>query len=360
MWKIRYIREICSGEIKGLPKWGMRMQIDSRKLFETNKELIAAVDRAVCFFRIGRYDRALECVADTADEINAISDAVLSDREYFDSIATDFIGEMLENILEATKLKDYTLLADLYDMQLASFVCGIQEHILDHEQFLVFDQDQYRENIQALKSVLREMIEERDDLSVDEQKRFRVNLNAKLDDMFEPENLIKRGFNLEFTSSGFMTIAAPMDSSRIYLHSNGRVINESLQLALSWFDPMVDEYMVFGFGMGYHIEELSRLAPGKRIIVYENDLDILRLYCAFGGEAKILTTENIFVVYDKDLKVMESKLAGTTPQADGKYIFVADDGKIVKVCVHYPSYRRSPGCRSIDAALPWKNTVESC
>lgn len=336
------------------------MQTDIRKLFEVNKELIRAVDRAVCFFRTGMYDRALECVADTGSSFNLVADAVLREREYFEPISTDCIEEMMGSIVEATRNKDYTLLADLYDMQLASFVCGIQEHILSREQYLIFDPDSYKENIQALKAVLREMIEERDDLSADEQKRFRVNLNARLDDMFDPEGLIKKGFNLEFTSSGYMTISAPYRNGSIYLHSNGRVINESLQLALSWFDPMVDEYLVYGFGMGYHIEELERLAPGKRIIVYENDLDILKLYCAFGGEGKLLTADNIFIVYDHDLKVLERKLYGTAPQEGGRYVFMSPEGRIAKLCIHYPSYRRSPGTKAVDAAVPWKGLVESC
>ena len=53
--------------------------MDIRKIFETNKELIGAVDRAVCFFRTGRYDKALEWVADTADEIHLVTDAVMTD-----------------------------------------------------------------------------------------------------------------------------------------------------------------------------------------------------------------------------------------------------------------------------------------
>lgn len=336
------------------------MQTDIRKLFEINKRLIEAVDRAVCFFRTGMYDRALECVADTAGAINYVTDAVIKDREFIDTISTDCIGEMLESVVNATKSKDYTLLADLYDMQVASFACGIQEHILSREQFLFFDSEKFKENIGAMKAVLREMIEEREDLSPDAQKRFRVNLNAKLDEMLEPEVLIKKGFNMEFTSSGFMTMSAPFGSGRsIYLHSNGRVISESLQLALSWFDPVVDEYIVVGFGMGYHVVELSKLAPSKRIIVYESDLDVLRLYCAFCGDSELLTRENVFIVYDSDMSVLERRLYGTEPSDGGKYVFMSDEGKVVKLCIHYPSYRRSPGCRAVDAALPWRKAVES-
>ena len=122
---------------KLIKKAGCVWQVDIRKIFETNKELIGAVDRAVCFFRTGRYDKALEWVADTADEIHLVTDAVMTDREYFSEISVDFIGEMLQNIVEATQRKDYVLLCDLYDMQLATFICGVQEHILKKEQYLL-------------------------------------------------------------------------------------------------------------------------------------------------------------------------------------------------------------------------------
>ena len=335
--------------------------MDIRQIYEINKELLGAVDRAVCMFRIGRYDKALEWVADTADEIHIVADAVMQDREYFSNISTELVGEMLQSILDCTQSKDYVLLADLYDMQLAAFICSVQEHILKKEQYLIFDNESYRDNINSLKTLLREMIEERDDLTVDEQRRFRVNLNAKLDDMFDPSALLDKGFNLEFTSSGSMTIAAPFGSGRIYLHTNGRVVNEAVWQALNWYDPIVDEYIVFGLGMGYHIEELKRLAPGKRIVIYENDLDILKLYCAFSDQGKLLSEENVFIVYDQDLSVLQRRIGHAEPRdEDGKLLFVGQDGRIVKVCVHYPSYRRSPGCDALDAALPWKRAVESC
>lgn len=335
------------------------METDIRHIFEINKELIASVDRAICMFRIGRYDKALEWAADTADELNAVADSIMKEREYFESVSTDFVSEMLKSIVDATVNKDYCLLADIYEMQLVSLLCAVQELILGKEQFLAFDNDEYHENIASLKSVLREMIEERSDLTPDEQKRFRVNLNAKLDDMFDPSEFLKKGFNLEFTSGGFMTISAPMRDKSIYLHSNGRVINEAIQLALNWYDPVVDEYIVYGFGMGYHIEELHRLAPDKRIVVYESDLDILKLYCAFRGHAYLLSEENIFVVYDRDMSVLAGRLDGIVHQnEDGKYLFAEEDGRIARLCVHYPSYRRSAGCAEIDAAVPWKKIVE--
>lgn len=338
--------------------WFMTEKI--RKIFETNISLLGAVDKAVLFFREGRYEDALGIVGQSGEAINLVAESVLKDREYFGMVSIESVTQMLQGILEATQKGDYVLLADLYEMQLANFVGSIQEVILEQEQYLAYDDAKYRDNISSLKTVLREMIEERDDLSSDEQKRFRVNLNAKLDEPFDAEDLLKKGFTLELTTGGLMTITAPFRNDRIYLHSNYHTENEAFLLAKSWYEPKVDEYIVYGLGLGYHIEQLHRLAPQKRIIVYESDLNIFRLFCAFGGDCRILTEENIFFVYDEKLAVIDRKIKKCKPmQSEGaQLLYEGDNEEITKVCVHYPSYRRTKGCESLNKAVPWSSMIE--
>lgn len=339
----------------------MLMTDEIRQIYETNKSLVGAVDRAVLYFREGEYEKALEIVTQTGEDLNSVAGAVIADREYFKMVSPDSVAEMLKGILEASQKGDYVLLADLYEMQVSNFICSLQELILGQEQYLIYDEYRYRDNIASLKLVLREMIEERDDLSVDEQKRFRVNLNAKLDEPFDAEAMLKKGFMLEFTSSGFMTLAAPYKGERIYLHSNGHVENEAFLQAKSWYHTGVDEYLVYGLGLGYHAEQLHALVPEKRIIIYENDLDILRLYCAFGGRCELLTSENVFIIYDENLKLIDRKLRRCLPSPgdEGKNVLYTDsDGTRIRVCVHYPSYRRTQGCEMVDRAVPWKQRIE--
>lgn len=337
------------------------MTDEIKEIYESNMELLGAVDRAVVYFREGEYEKALEIVAQTGEILNRVAGTIIQDREYFRNVSPDSVAEMLKGILEASQKGDYVLLADLYEMQVSNFICSLQELILGQEQYLVYDEGRYRDNIASLKLVLREMIEERDDLTVDEQKRFRVNLNAKLDESFDAEAMLKKGFMLEFTSGGPMTLAAPYKGDRIYLHSNGHVENEAFLQAKSWYSSEVGEYLVYGLGLGYHVGQLHRLAPDKRIIIYENDLDILRLYCAFGGSCELLTSENVFIIYDEKLELIERKLerCDLAPGDGGRNILYQDmDGTRVRVCVHYPSYRRTAGCEMLDRVVPWKKQIE--
>ena len=336
------------------------MTDEIRQIFETNRRLLGEIGKAVICFRENRYEEALENIAVNGEDLNRVAEYIIRDREYFKNVSADSIAEMLSGILEASQNGDYVLLADLYEMQVADFICKIQELILNHEELIAYDEAAYRENTSAMKALLREMIEERDDLDNDARKRFRINLNAQLDEPFDAEKMLKKGYALEFTAGGLMTISTPYRNGRIYLHSNGNTGLEAYLLARSWYEEDVDEYVVFGFGMGYHIAQLHRLAPEKRIIVYETSLDILKLYCAFGGSCELLESENVFIVYDERADLIERRLRRYTEvtACRDRVHYRAADGSLIRVCIHYPSYRRTPGCSMLDRAVPWKNKIE--
>lgn len=338
------------------------MQEKVKAIFETNKKLLGLIDKAVAYIRECEYELALENVAETGELINIISASIIKDREYFKSVSVEAVEELLESILEAKKKKDYILLADLYEKQLVSFICMIQELIIKQEDYLAFDENLYNENISKLISKLGKTINERKDLLKDSRELMRVNLEADLVAPLEPEIMLKEGFTLEFTSSGKMTMAAPFNSDKIYLHTNGNVEKESFLLAKHWTEKLTDEYMVYGFGMGYHIEQLRALEPEKHITIYESDLNVLKLYCAFGGECEALWLEDIDIVYDPDFRAITRKLAECESreyEGDVK-LLINPEGKKNKICVHYPSYRRTSGCTALDKFVPWAAKVEQC
>lgn len=325
------------------------MQEQIREIFVKNIELIGLIDKAVIYFREGRYDMALKAIADTGDGINATAEAIISNREYFKLVSTDSVAEMLQGILEAKQKRDYVLLADLYEMQLSNFICSVQELILKKEDFLAFEEDIYKERISRLEeklgSSLVNVVGFAEDS--DEKERRRVNQNAILEEPINPERMLKEGYSVEFTSCGLMTMGAPMQNGDcIYLHTNGRVSTEGFIQAKSWYDSGADEYIVYGFGMGYHIDELHKLVPDKHITVYENDINILKLYCAFAADGRLLAEDGIDIVYDPDFRFIEKKL---NEKVSGQ-----------RVCVHYPSYRRQTGCKALDSLIGWSGIVEEC
>ena len=360
---------------------GQDMNEKLHTLFLSNIKLLAYVDRAICCFRMSMYDRALEMISLTGDGISGICDAVIKDRDYFSDFSTESVEEILTKLLDAKQSRDYTLLADLYEMQLAPFICSVQETIIKREDLLVFDEDSYKKNIKTMRAKIDvSMLRYDADLPAatepgseaylaheDERERFRVNRNALLEEPMLPEQLLAQGYTVEFTSSGLMTLRAPLPATdadeqpgskrkaktastdkaagSIYLHTNMRVINEGFMLAGSWYSKGIAEYDVVGLGLGYHAAELVNLAPSARINVYESDMNIIKLYCAF-TDAGLLMDQNVFIIYDPDMQLLEKKLE--------------EDRKTRKVCIHYPSFRRMPHTPKLSELVPWSGLVEKC
>lgn len=321
---------------------------DIRDIFQDNIRLSGYVDKAVILCRQGRYDEALGMFAESGDGINSLCEAVIENREYFANFSTDYIAEMLKAILSAKQHKDYVLLADLYEISMAGFINSIQEHIIAREDFLNYDTQVYNGNLKALELKLEQGSEAScsPSVSFDELERMRVNRNAELESPLSPEFLLEKGYSVEFTSCGLMTLRAPKeDGEVIYLHTNGNIIRESFLLADRWRDQKVATYVVYGLGMGYHIRELMELEKFANVIVFESDINVLKLYCAF-SDGELLNNSKVMFVYDPTHELIERKL--TLLQKDEKG------------CVHYPSLRRiTPGEKLLKIA-PFAAIVESC
>ena len=180
--------------------------------------------------------------------------------------------------------------------------------------------------------------------SEDDFIRMGVNSLALLDQPLEPENLLKSGYSVEFTSCGMLTMRVPFgEEDPIYLHTNGNIVKESFLLAQTWSVRKAGKYIVFGFGMGYHINELRLLNPDAQIIVYESDPNVLKLYSTFSDGA-LLEDSNISIVLDPDRELIEKRLGCLD--------------KDEEVCIHYPSMRRDRVGQRLSLLVPWAQIIE--
>lgn len=319
-----------------------------RELFESNIRLMGFAEKAILLFRRGRYDEALGMVADSADGINKVCDAVLADRSFFKSIPSDFVGEMLEAVIAAKKNRDYVLLADLYEMQLSPFVCNVQELIMTAEDLYGFDVSTYNRRIRLMEQKLTAGIDQIVGNAVDddERERLRVNRNAELESPLSPEELLSKGYSVEFSSSGLMTVRVPSATGApIYLHTNGNILRESFLLADDFRTEGIDQYIVFGLGMGYHISELLELDRFAKVTVFESDINILKLYAAF-SDGTLLENRRFGLVYDPERTLIEQRLLTS--------------GANEKGCVHYPSMRRAASGKKLTELAPFADIVERC
>lgn len=297
-----------------------------RYIFNRNIHLIEQLDKAVYYFRKQHHDIALEIIADSMGIIKKSIEAIISDREYFNLVSTDSILEMLSSILEAYKKENYVLLADLFEMQMVSFLCRIQELIISREE-IIFEEDQYRDNLRVLKD-------------------NGIGLDELLIHSLDPQPLLKEGYRVEFTSCGLMTLVAENNGAQFYFHTNGRIHEEAFILARGWYKKEIKEYILYGLGFGYHIKELLSLSEQSDITVYESDLNVILLACAFTKIRDIFDSERVKLIYDPKHLKLKNRIKNLSQDE----VFY----------VHYPSFqniRSDMGRKLTENYVAWSKTV---
>lgn len=324
------------------------MRENIRTIFEQNTELIRRTEIALQYYREQQYDKALGLTAQAIDQLRAISEAIFSDREYFAAVSDASVAEMLNGLLQTKKKKDYVLLADLFEMQLLTFLYGIQELILNKEDYMEYDDNAYAKRTGLMKEKLAESIRSGEP-DTDQAKRRMMNVDALLTAPIDPEKLLDEGYRVEFTSSGRMTVAVRDREGRdLYLHSNGNVSKEAFLLAKHWTEKPADTYIIYGLGMGYHIEELLHLSPDSKIEIYETDMNILKLSCAFSKIETLLQDVEVQLIYDPDGTLIRKRLK--------------ERRRNEAVYVHYPSLRNVKDETLRDALsgyISWVKLIEN-
>ena len=274
-------------------------------IFEMNIKLLEQADKAVYYFREQQHDIALSILVDSTELMRKSIEAIITYKEYFNLYSTDLVMNMLSGILDAFKMGDYILLADLLELQLISFIIGVQELIISKEE-PVFDEEGYRENLKLLKS-------------------NSLGLSDSLTEPIDPQTFLKEGYRVEFSSCGLMTLAAKNKEETFYFHTNGKIATEAFILARNWYNKEVKRYIIYGLGFGYHINELLTISARSELIIYEADLNVILLASAFAGLKDIFDTGRVRLIYDPKLEDLKQRIKKL--QKDEAFF------------VHYPSYQ---------------------
>lgn len=253
-----------------------------KKIYDESIEILNLVDQSVYYFRVQNYDKALRKSTNLINYLSKVMEYLLSSLDYFNEQYIMFDNESIMNmfaqLLDAQEKKDYVLLADLYELHVQPLFLNIQEIILSKEEAM-YDDKVFQKNI--------EFLEKKDP--------FLAEVLKSSKDLF---GIFEMGYDIESTSTGLMTAAITKNNQKFYLHSNYMVKKEASLLAHDLFQLDKTHYVIYGLGLGYHIEALATIDSGVSIEVYESDLNIIKLAFSFNDLSNILINENIKIVYD--------------------------------------------------------------
>lgn len=280
-------------------------------VFHKNIRIMEGISKAILATREGRYEEAILSVGEVSEDISFVADTIMKNREYFELVSVESIAEMLEGILDAKHKQDFVLLADLLELQMESFVCNVQNFIMNKEDLFLYEEGVFSKQIQLLQDKLSDSTE------------FVLDYTEELN----PAVLLEQGYRIEFTSCGLMTlVATDHENTARYLHTNHKISLEALLLARTWTQSQVSTYCVYGLGLGYHVKQLAKLVPDAKIEVYEGDMNILKLCCAFSDIEDLLSSPNVSMFYDPEYEAWNERIKQLPSDT--------------KACIHYPSYRR--------------------
>lgn len=215
------------------------------ELFTEIKDINSLCDQIVYYTRTGNYyersrldRRLLTCLMSLED---------FNEAEEFLSI--------LKNLLEAYENKDFVLYADYIELQLSVFLNRMLAIYME-EQPLEASEMLYEKNMKVFANI-------------DPQIASRLE-NLPTPD-FQNGNYIA-----EYTSSGYLTMYCKGNGSGRYLHSNIKPRLEGMHWANDRLGLACQEYSIYGLGLGYHIQELAEKSKFAKIIVFENDIEMLK------------------------------------------------------------------------------------
>lgn len=320
------------------------------KIFEQNIELLTQTEKAIIYLREQEYEKALSIVADTAEYINYVADAIIQHREYFDLVSVESIMEMLEGILDAKRQKDFVLLADLLELQLVNFICSVQELIMKKEDYLAFNELDFIKNSILMQGKILESDKTLTFFTDEDRKHQEQIITNEIKKDLDPAYLLEQGYAVEFSTCGLMTIGSKDENgTKFYMHTNHSVGKEAFLQARNWYCKDTETYIIYGYGMGYHIGELIKLAPHAQFEIYESDMNILKLSCAFSRMTGLFEHENVKMYYDPDFIRIQNRIKEMT-EGD-------------KLSIHYPSFRNIKSKEAKEILLhyiPWAKKLEMC
>ncbi len=279
-------------------------------LYKKIENCIDRIDLICNWVYAQQYIHAINNIELFRNQLQEVSETVLTDVLF--AVDENYYVQILNNVIEAQQQEDYVLFADLLQLQLRPLLMQCQGIVTEQLNF-ENKKDYFEQNCSLLRDREEDSWCQRLLSSLKDWKIIRNSSNyCEVDLIVEP------------TSVGAPTLLARTKSCSRYFHSN-----ENPYMAARRFATHLKEansYVVFGFGLGYHIEQLALHQPDAMIYVFEPDIGVLVTVFQCRDMTWLLQQSNIYIIFDKEYT---------------DFIDMLDKGE-AEVVFHYPSISMIP------------------
>ena len=248
--------------------------------------------------------------------ISGISELAELYGGYFDNNEMHLLETGISGILSAQVSEDYLVVADYLEGIIKPLLCNVfLACIVDDDAIKEKNiNDNYTYNLNRLKGK---------DISLYQEIQ---SSTAVVTDQ------------IEFSKSGFYTFYLEGEKGKYYLCSNTNPRFEGSVFAQRYYNPACEKYYIFGLGLGYHCEALTRQDSGALFQIFEDDIRIIKAAMLVAKLDWLWDNDNVQLLYDPELR----KFAKCMEKA-GRLSY---DTKEVLI-IHHPSIKhiKNPGIR---------------
>lgn len=267
-----------------------------QKTIESMQPVIWHIRRQNYFGAMTSHSKLLKNVTETAELLLPNIETLGLDQNDQSVVSTEHLLYIIGELNKAQKDNDYILLADLYELMMLPMLCGVQGHLMQISGGFVCDDSKYTRTMERMKN--------------------EASLNEAYDILKEidpVEYIHSSGLIIEPIASGHAVIAVNIpvmqeQDKKYYIHSNSDVFREALLLASYWYDEQIEEYIIYGLGLGYHIQALADMSAYTKIKVYESNAGIICSAAAFGILLELMERENIEIIFDNNFSKLNKIL----------------------------------------------------
>jgi hypothetical protein len=242
-------------------------------------KLVLDIDRCIDCLRVQDMLNASNIIKSI---IQSVSNVLEANADFLTENDISDINDTLKSLLDTLQNKDYVLLADVLEMQLLPIFTEICQSVVA-ETCAACGQD-YIEGEFFDKNVGLISDDKLSSMITDNAERLKNH----------PE---LSAYHAEATNLGVNTLKYESDEKSYYFHSNVNPFKEGKSFANYYADDKCLNYLVFGFGMGYHVEALLQHDRRFNVTVIETNADILTLAFMHRDLSNILSDENFNLIY---------------------------------------------------------------
>ncbi len=261
-------------------------------LFEQTRDLLYLTGEAVYCLRKQNYHYAYQFSGNITNLLqNYLGELQAQDAELFLPV--------LSMALDAMEERDGVRLADIYEEGLMPLLYEMQQKLFEVSDDILTDC--WGKNRRVLKQRYPEL--------------YRMILECR-------EN-VPDTYQLSWARTGDLALEVTTNQGTVRINSmcnpwlEARLFTEHIAEA--------EEYLVIGFGLGFHVAYLLYEKFCNKVIVLENDLRQLAIALSYRDVSSLLAVEKLEIVYCP------------TAADYSKYLSQADEKR--KVCIWYPSVR---------------------